>query len=136
MAGVATSKISVKVTGIGDDIETNPDWNTTTLTVPTEVASGYVIVEDATSTAKQLSLLAPHIALAKMDTLYIKAEVGTIYIILDTAGTTTFGSATADIVLTVGKDMLIHLNQAGNAGVVIDAAAVTDAFSFVLTGTA
>jgi hypothetical protein len=93
MAGVATSKISVKVTGIGDTIETNPDWNTTTETVPTEVASGYIIHTDATSAALQLSALAPHIALAKMDMLYIKAEVGTIYVILDTAGTTTFGSA-------------------------------------------
>jgi hypothetical protein len=136
MAGAATSKVSVKVTGIGDTIETNPDWNTITCTVPTEVASGYVIVDTATTTAVQLSALVPKIALAKMDLLYIKAEVGTIYVILDTAGTTTFGSATADITLTVGKDMLIHLNQSGNAGVVIDAAAVTDAFSYVLTGTA
>ena len=136
MAGAALSKINLKVSGLGDTIETNPDWNTVTNTVPTEVAYGYVIVSTATTTALQLSALAPSIALAKMDTLYIKAEVGTIYVILDTAGTTTFGSATADIVLTVGKDMLIHLNQAGNAGVTIDAAAVTDAFSYVLTGTA
>ena len=136
MAGTATLKISVKVTGLGKTIETNPDWDTTTLTVPTEVASGYIIHSAATTTALQLSSLAPHIALAKMDMLYIKAEVGTIYVILDTAGTTTFGSATADITLTVGKDMLIHLNQSGNAGVTIDAAAVTDAFSYVLTGTA
>ena len=135
MAGVATSKISVKVTGIGDTVETNPDWDTVTNTVPTEKASGYIIVATATTTALQLSDLAPHIALAKMDMLYIKAEVGTIYVILDTAGTTTFG-ATADITLTVGKDMKIHLNQSGNAGVTIDAAAVTDAFSYVLTGTA
>ena len=136
MAGAALSKINLKVTGLGDTVEANPDWDAVTNTVPTEVASAYVIVATATTAALQLSTLAPHIALAKMDMLYIKAEVGTIYIILDTAGTTTFGSATADMTLTVGKDTLIHLNQAGNAGVVIDAAAVTDAFSYVLTGTA
>jgi len=136
MAGAATTKLSVKVTGIGDTVETNSAWDTVTCTVPTEVASGYIVHSTATTTALQLSSLAPHIALAKMDMLYIKAEVGTIYVILDTAGTTTFGSATADITLTVGKDMMIHLNQSGNAGVVIDAAAVTDAFSYVLTGTA
>lgn len=136
MAGVALSKINLKVTGLGDTIEANPDWDTVTNAVPTEVVSGYLIVATATTTAIQLSDIAPQIALAKMDVLYIKAEVGTIYVILDTAGTTTFGSATADIALTVGKEMFIHLNQSGNAGVVIDAAAITDAFSFVLTGTA
>ncbi len=136
MAGVATSKISVKVTGLGDTIETNPDWDTSTLTVPTERSSDYIITAAATTTALQLSDLAPQIALAKMDMLYIKAEVGTIYVQFDTAGTTTFGASAADVMLTVGKDMKIHLSQSNNAGVTIDAAAITDAFSYVLTGTA
>ena len=136
MAGIATAKISMKVTGIGDTVETNPDWNAETLTVPIEKASGYIVVATATTTAIQLSDIAPQIALTKMDTLYIKSEVGTIYIGLDTAGTGTITSATAQIALVVGKSMLIHLNQGGNLGVVIDAAAVTDAFSYVLTGTA
>ena len=136
MAGAATSKISVKVTGLGDTIETNPDWETSTLTAPTERSADYVIVATATTTALQLSDLVPHIALAKMDMLYIKAEVGTIYIQYDTAGTTTFGAAAAHNMLTVGKDMKVHLSPTNNAGVTIDAAAVTDAFSYVLTGTA
>ena len=136
MAGVAKVKINVKVTGLGDDVEINPDFDSETLTVPTERSFDYVIVDTATTTALQLSTLAPKIALAKMDTLYIKAEVGTIYVSLDTAGTTSITSATAQIVLTVGTSMLVHLNQGGNLGVVIDAAAVTDAFSYILTGTA
>ncbi len=135
MAGVATSKISVKVTGLGDTIETNSDWDTSTLTVPVERGANYVIVDSATTTALQLSTLVPHIALAKMDMLYIKAEVGTIYVQFDTAGTTTFDDTAADVILTVGKDMKVHLSQSNNAGVTIDAAAVTDAFSYVLTGT-
>ena len=136
MAGAAKSKVNLKITGIGDTVEANPSYSTVTLTVPTEKSSGYVVVTTATTTAIQLSDLAPQIALAKMDALYIKAEVGTIYISLDMAGTTSITSITAQIVLTVGKDMLVHLNQGGNLGVVIDAAAVTDAFSYVLTGTA
>ncbi|HDZ13767.1 hypothetical protein LCGC14_1064850 [marine sediment metagenome] len=136
MAGVATSKINLKVTGLGDTIESNPDLDATTLTVPTERSSDYIIVSTATTTALQISDLAPSIALAKMDALYIKAEVGTIYVSLDTSGTTSITSATAQMALTVGKDILIHLNQGGNLGVVIDASAVTDAFSYILTGTA
>ena len=136
MAGVATSKINVKVTGLGDTVEANSDFDATTLTVPTERSADYIIVSTATTTALQLSDLAPSIALAKMDALYIKAEVGTIYVSLDTAGTTSITSTTAQVVLTVGQEMFVHLNQGGNLGVVIDAAAVTDAFSYILTGTA
>ena len=136
MAGVATSKINVKVTGLGDTVEANSDFDATTLTVPTERSADYIIVSTATTTALQLSDLAPSIALAKMDALYIKAEVGTIYVSLDTSGTTSITSTTAQVVLTVGQEMFVHLNQGGNLGVVIDAAAVTDAFSYILTGTA
>ncbi len=136
MAGVATSKINVKVTGLGDTVEANSDFDATTLTVPTERSADYIIVSTATTTALQLSDLAPSIALAKMDALYIKAEVGTIYVSLDTAGTTSITSTTAQVVLTVGQEMFVPLNQGGTLGVVIDAAAVTDAFSYILTGTA
>lgn len=136
MAGAAIAKINVKVTGLGDDVEANPDFDSETLAVPTERSFDYVIVDTATTTALQLSTLAPKIALAKMDVLYIKAEVGTIYVSLDTAGTTSLTSATAQMKITVGKSIKVHLNQGGNAGVVIDAAAVTDAFSYILTGTA
>ena len=136
MAGVATSKINMKVTGLDDTVEANKDFDATTMTVPTERGANYVIVSTATTTALQLSNLVPHIALAKMDALYIKAAVGTIYISLDTAGTTSITSATAQMALTVGQVLFTHINQGGNLGVVIDAAAVTDAFSYILTGTA
>jgi len=136
MAGVAQVKINVKVTGLGDDVEMNPDLDAVTLTVPVEVASGYVIVTTATTMAIQLSTLAPQIALAKMYGLYVKAKVGTIYIQVDTAGTSTFGSAAAHITLNVGEPCYIPINPSGNLGVAFDAAAVTDAFEWLLLGKA
>lgn len=134
MAGTNIVKFEQKVTGLGAAVNSDPQEQTET--VPVERSGDYIIVATAGTTAIQLSDLCPQIALAKMDTLYIKAEVGTIYVILDTAGTATFGSATADMTLVAGDFIYIHLNQTANAGVTIDAAAVTDAFSFILTGTA
>ncbi|KKN08264.1 hypothetical protein LCGC14_1058500 [marine sediment metagenome] len=136
MAGVAKVKINVKITGLGDDVEVNPDFDAVTMTVPVETASGYVIVAAATTTALQLSDLAPQIALAKMYGLYVKSKVGTIYIQVDTAGTTTFGSAAAHITLNVGEPCYIPINPSGNLGVAFDAAAVTDAFEWLLLGQA
>lgn len=136
MAGVAQVKINVKVAGLGDDVEMNPDLDAVTLTVPVETANGYVIVATATTTAIQLSTLAPQIALAKMYGLYVKAKVGTIYIQVDTSGTTTFGSANAHITLNVGEPCYIPINPSGNLGVAFDAAAVTDAFEWLLLGKA
>ncbi len=136
MAGIATVKINVKVAGLGDEVEMNPDFDAVTMTVPVEVASGYVIVATATTTALQLSDLAPQIALAKMYGLYVKAKVGTIYIQVDTAGTTTFGSAAAHITLNVGEPCYIPINPGGNLGVTFDAAAITDAFEWLLLGKA
>jgi len=133
MAGSNVVKFEQNVTGLGSEVKSG--FQERTETVPVERVGGYIVVATATTTAIQLSDLAPQIALAKMDTLYIKAEVGTIYILLDTAGTTTF-SAIAHITLAAGDFMFVHLNQSGNLGVCIDAAAVTDAFSFILTGTA
>ena len=134
MAGVAKVKINVKVTGLGDDVEMNPDFDAVTMTVPVETAHGYVIVATATTTAIQLSDLAPQIALAKMYGLYVKAKVGTIYIQIDTAGTTTFGAAAAHETLNVGEPCYIPINPSGNLGVTFDAAAVTDAFEWLLLG--
>ncbi len=136
MAGVAKVKINVKVTGLGDDIEMNPDIDAVTMTVPVETASGYVIVTTATTTAIQLSDLAPQIALAKMYGLYVKSKVGTILIQVDTAGTTTFAASAAHIVLNVGESCYIPISPTGNLGVVFDAAAVTDAFEYLLLGKA
>jgi hypothetical protein len=136
MAGVAQVKINVKVTGLGDDIEMNPDFDAVTMTVPVETANGYVIVSTATTTALQLSTLAPQIALTKMYGLYVRCKVGTVFIQVDTAGTTTFGAAAAHITLNVGEPCYVPINPSGNLGVTFDAAAVTDAFEWLLLGKA
>ncbi|KKL15804.1 hypothetical protein LCGC14_2501930 [marine sediment metagenome] len=131
MAGAAILKTNIKVTGIGNDVEMD---NTATLTVPVEVQSGYTIVETATTTAIQLFDMVDHIALNKIYGVYLKAEVGTIYITVDTTGTGTITSTTADLVLNVGESTYIPVNPDGNLGMVIDAAAVTDAFSWLILG--
>ncbi len=132
MAGASTLKVNLKVTGLGDTVEGD---NESTLTVPVEHSGNpYVIVSTATTTALQISDLVGHIPLAKMYALYLKAEVGTIYVSLDTAGTGTITNLTADLVFNEGDAHTIPLNPENNAGVVIDAASVTDAFSFILLG--
>ncbi len=133
MAGSAVLKTNLKVTGIGNDLEFD---NTVTLTVPVEVQSGYTVVTTATTTAIQLFDMVDHIALNKMYGVYLKAEVGTIYITVDTSGTGTLTSSTADLVLNVGESCYIPVNPDGNLGMVIDAAAVTDAVSWTILGKA
>ena len=133
MAGVAKVTIKVDVTGIGEEISID---NTKTMTVPVEVQSGYTVVATATTTAIQLFDMIDHIALAKIYGTYIKAEVGTIYITVDTTGTDTITSATADLVLNVGEACWLPINPGGNLGLVVDAAAVTDAFSWCVLGKA
>lgn len=133
MAGVAVLKTNLKVTGLGNDVEMD---NTVTLTVPVEVQSGYTVVATATTTAIQLFDMVDHIALAKMYGVYIKAEIGTIYYSVDTAGTGTLTSSTADGLLNVGESNFFSVNPNGNLGFVVDAAAVTDAFSWMILGKA
>ena len=133
MAGAATLSVSLKVTGIGDEVLMA---NTQALTVPVECQKGYVVVATATTTAIQLFDFITAIALAKIYGVYIKAEVGTIYITADTAGTGTITSTTAVHVLETGEATYIPVNAAGNLGMVVDAAAVTDAFSYVILGKA
>ena len=133
MAGSAILKTNLKISGIGDTLEFD---NTVTLTVPVEFQNGYTIVATATTTAIQLFDMIDHIALAKIYGAYIKAEVGTIYATADTAGTTSINSTTAVHVFKVGEGSYIPLNPDGNLGMVIDAAAVTDAFSWVILGKA
>lgn len=133
MAGVATVAIKVKITGLDDDFET---YNSQAMTVPVEFQDGYTIVATATTTAIQLFDMIDHIALAKIYGVYIKAVAGTIYISVDTAGTGTITSSTADLVLNVGEACYLPVNPGGNLGMVIDAAAVTDAFKWVVLGKA
>ena len=133
MAGAMTVTITTSLTGLGDTITLT---NTATMTVPTKHQEGYTIVTAATATAIALFDMVDHIALNKIYGVYLKAVVGTIYVLVDTAGTTTFAAAAADLVLNVGEASWLPINPAGNLGVSIDAAANTDAFSWQIVGSA
>lgn len=131
MAGVLTVTINANITGLGEEVDIK---NEVAMTVPVEHQSGYTIVTTATTTAIQLFDMIDHIALDKIYGVYLKAEVGTIYISVDTTGTTSITSTTADLVLNVGEACWIPVNPDGNLGMVIDAYAVTDAFSWLIVG--
>ena len=135
MAGALVVTVKAKLTGLGEEINID---NEATMTVPVEHGGSgrYIVHATAGTTAIQVSTLFPQIALAKMYGVYIKAEVGTIYIILDTAGTSTFDETTADLVINVGESCWIPVNPDNNAGVTIDASAVTDAFTITAVGEA
>ena len=134
MAGIATVTINVKITGLGSDIEVNPALDGVVMTVPVEVQSGYTVISTATTTGIQLFDMVDHIALAKIYGVFIKAKVGTIYISVDTAGTGTITSATADLVLNVGEPCYIPVNPSGNLGMVVDGSVVTAAFEWLILG--
>ena len=131
MAGASTVTITVETTGLGDSITKT---NTKIMTVPVEMQTGYTVVATATTTAIQLFDLIDHIALAKIYGVYIKAEAGTIYITVDTAGTGTITSSTADLVLNSGEACYLPINPGGNLGLIVDAASITDAFSWLVLG--
>ncbi len=129
MAGEATVTIRVDLTGLGSDYTVS---NTKAMTVPVEWQSGYTVLTAATSTALELFALVDHFDLDDIYGVYIKAEVGTVYILVDTAGTTTFNAAAADLVLNVGEACYLPINPAGNLGLSIDASAATAAISWVI----
>jgi hypothetical protein len=133
MAGIATLSTKLKVTGIGDDIEVT---SSQALTVPVELIKGYTVVDTATTVALQLFTDITKIALDKIYGVYIKAESGYIYLIVNTAGTTTFTSATADFVLNVGESCYLPINPLANLGLKIDASAITDSLSYIILGKA
>lgn len=129
MAGQATVTITVGVTGLGSDYTVT---NTKIMTVPVEWQSGYTVLTAATTTALALFDLIDHFDLDDIYGIYIKAEVGTVYILVDTAGTTTFNAAAADLVLNVGEADYISINPAGNLGLCIDGSAATAAISWLV----
>ncbi len=129
MAGAATVTITVGVTGLGSAYTVT---NTKIMTVPVEYQSGYTVLTAATSTSLALFDLIDHFDLDDIYGVYIKAEVGTVYILVDTAGTTTFAAAAADLVLNVGEADYISINPAGNLGLAIDASAATAAISWLV----
>ncbi len=129
MAGVCKVRTTFKITGLGKDV--SYDTGDVTMTVPVEHAGMplYIIHSDAQSSSLQLSTIFPQYALAKFYGVFIIAEVGTIYIQIDTAGTSLILAADAHIVLNVGESVWLPINPAGNAGIAIDAKTATDAFS-------
>lgn len=133
MAGEASAITKLTVTGLGNTVELT---NTKTLTTPIEQAGSYTVMSTAQVTALQISELAPQIALTKMYSLYIKAEVGTIYVKPNLASTSTFDETGAVLELKEGRSTEIPLNPANNAGVAIDAAAITDAMTWHVLGKA
>lgn len=129
MAGAAKVTIMVEVTGLGSPYMVA---NSGTMTVPVEYQSGYTVLTTATTTALQLFDLVDHFDLDDIYGVYIKAAVGTVYISVDTAGTGTITSSTADLVLNVGEACYIPVNPGGNLGMLIDGSAVTAAISWLI----
>lgn len=129
MAGAASVTITVNLTGLGPDITFS---NTKVMTVPVEWQSGYTVLTAATSTALALFDLVDHFDLDDIYGVYIKAVVGSVYIMVDTAGTTTFAAAAADLVLNVGEAGYLPINPAGNLGLSIDGSAATAAISWIV----
>ena len=133
MAGVATVTTTLAITGIGDSFTLT---NTKAVTVPVAEQHGYTVLATATTTALQLFANIDHIALAKVYLVYIKCVVGTTYIQVDTAGTTTFDAAAADLVLAVGESCILPINPAGNLGLAIDGVGITTAIEWCMLGKA
>jgi hypothetical protein len=131
MAGAATVVTSLTVTGLADDVILT---NTKVVTVPVAQQGGYTVLATAGTTALQLFAMVDHIALAKIFLVYIRAVVGTVYILVDTAGTTTFSAAAADLVLNEGAACILPINPAGNLGLCIDGSAVTAAIKWHILG--
>ena len=135
MAGVAKVTIKVDVTGLGEEINIS---NAKTMTVPVEVQSGYTII-DGQTTALALFAMIDHIALAKIYGVYIKAESGVIYILPNTAGTTTFASTAGTLTLNEGEACWLPINPTlagGPLGVSIDGDSATAAISWLILGKA
>lgn len=135
MAGALTVTTKVDITSLGITINAS---EIVTMTVPVEHQEGYTVVETATATAIQLFDMVDHIALTKIFGVFLKAEVGTIYIIPNQNGTSSFAEAAADLVLNAGEACWLPINPTvtGNIGVTIDASANTDAFSWMIVGSA
>jgi hypothetical protein len=137
MAGEATLAIKLSVTGIGDDTIVQDSID---LTVPVKKLEGYIITTGATATAIALLANITGIALAKVYGVYIEAEVGTIFVTLQTDGTTgsTALTTSADLVLNVGEACYLpyNWNKTGVAGIQVNGSSATDAFSYVILGKA
>ena len=134
MAGALTVQTVVNLTGIGDTVSI--DSGSTIMTVPVAFQEGYTGLTTATSTALALFAMVDHIALTDIYGVYLKCVVGTLYIQVDTAGTTTFAAAAADLVLNVGESSWLPINPDGNLGLALDGVGVTTAVKWLIVGNA
>ena len=135
MAGALIVTTKVDITGLGGEVNLS---EIITMTVPVEHQEGYTIVSTAQTLngAIQLFDMIEHIALNKIYGLFLKAEVGTIYVLPDTAGVVKVTSVLAELILNVNEACWLPINPTANLGCKIDAAAVTDAFSWMIVGKA
>ena len=135
---IVTTKIDIA--GIGDDIHISNEK--TLATVPVELKKGYTIMPSTFATVG-IELLAnvTDIPLAKVFGVYIKAEVGTIFITVQQSGVdaATYGTAlTSDLKLLVGESVFIPYNggRTAAAGILVSGSATSDAFSYIILGSA
>ncbi len=134
MAGVLTVQTIVSLTGLGDTVSIDSD--TVIMTVPVAYQEGHTVLVNATSSALALFAMVDHIALTDIYGVYLKCTVGTLYIQVDTAGTTTFAAAAADLVLNVGESSWLPINPDGNLGLALDGVGVTTAVKWLIVGNA
>lgn len=134
MAGVLKVRTIINITGLGDEVSI--DTGDITMTVPVEHGGSgrYIVHATATTTAIQVSELFPQIALTKMYGMYLESVSGTIYVKLNTAGTTTFDASGAYLTFNEGEGSWIPIEPSNNAGITIDAASATDAFVITVVG--
>lgn len=133
MAGALKIRTIINCTGLGEEFTIDTDEVTQVVPVEHGGKGKYIIhaTGGGAGTAIQLTDLFPQLAVAKIYGVYIKAEVGTIYIMLNTSGTDAFASTAADLRIPVGEGHYIPVNYELTTanGMTIDSAANTDAFT-------
>jgi len=134
MAAILKKTIKINLTGLGK--EKNLGGTEVTMTVPVEYQEGYNITDAYDSESLQISNLASELDLTAMFGLYIKAESGTIHVLLNTAGTTAIDSTDSELTYNEGEGDYIAINPDNNAGIVINGESATDAFSWMAVASA
>ncbi len=134
MAGALTIRTVISLTGLGDTVSIDTD--AVTMTVPVAYQEGFTVLTTATTTALALFAMVDHIALSDIYGCFLKCEVGTLYIQVDTVGTTTFAAGAADLILNVGEACWLPINPDGNLGLALDGVGTTTAVSWLIVGNA
>ncbi len=131
MAGALTVTTAVSLTGLGDTVTIS---ESATMTVPTKHQEGYTVV--GTGTGIQLFDMVDHIALNKIFGVFLRSDANSIFIQLDTANSSTFALAAADLVLLASEACWIPINPGGNLGLVLDGDQATSACTWMIVGSA